>query len=258
MAGMVPLEGLEPPTLSLGRNCSSIELQRLTARVYRLAIACSAASRGARRARPGRGRRGASMARCGAPRGSGSGHRRSVRSDRRHAASDRSTSRPTARATIGDAVDVGPNPMYLAVSRRDGRARHRARTHRRAWSRPGRSRATTSGRSAAPARTGAADPCHLAFDESGDLAVRGELLGRPPHGAPGRLRMSRPTPRTPSTFTGTGPNRDGRRRRTPHQAVVDSARGRLLVRRPRRRPCARDRARRAARRRSPTTSRATS
>lgn len=24
----VPLEGLEPPTLSLGRNCSSIELQR--------------------------------------------------------------------------------------------------------------------------------------------------------------------------------------------------------------------------------------
>ena len=29
----VPLEGLEPPTLSLGRNCSSIELQRLTERV---------------------------------------------------------------------------------------------------------------------------------------------------------------------------------------------------------------------------------
>jgi site-specific DNA recombinase len=27
---LVPLEGLEPPTLSLGRNCSSIELQRLT------------------------------------------------------------------------------------------------------------------------------------------------------------------------------------------------------------------------------------
>ena len=26
--GQVPLEGLEPPTLSLGRNCSSIELQR--------------------------------------------------------------------------------------------------------------------------------------------------------------------------------------------------------------------------------------
>jgi hypothetical protein len=31
----VPLEGLEPPTLSLGRNCSSIELQRLTQKVYR-------------------------------------------------------------------------------------------------------------------------------------------------------------------------------------------------------------------------------
>ena len=26
---LVPLEGLEPPTVSLGRNCSSIELQRL-------------------------------------------------------------------------------------------------------------------------------------------------------------------------------------------------------------------------------------
>ena len=31
----MPLEGLEPPTLSLGRNCSSIELQRLTPKVYR-------------------------------------------------------------------------------------------------------------------------------------------------------------------------------------------------------------------------------
>jgi hypothetical protein len=29
----VPLEGLEPPTVSLGRNCSSIELQRLACRV---------------------------------------------------------------------------------------------------------------------------------------------------------------------------------------------------------------------------------
>ena len=31
---LVPLEGLEPPTLSLGRNCSSIELQRLERPVY--------------------------------------------------------------------------------------------------------------------------------------------------------------------------------------------------------------------------------
>ena len=30
---LVPLEGLEPPTVSLGRNCSSIELQRLAFRV---------------------------------------------------------------------------------------------------------------------------------------------------------------------------------------------------------------------------------
>jgi hypothetical protein len=31
-ASLVPLEGLEPPTVSLGRNCSSIELQRLAVR----------------------------------------------------------------------------------------------------------------------------------------------------------------------------------------------------------------------------------
>ena len=31
----VPLAGLEPPTVSLGRNCSSIELQRLAVEVYR-------------------------------------------------------------------------------------------------------------------------------------------------------------------------------------------------------------------------------
>lgn len=29
----VPLEGLEPPTVCLGRNCSSIELQRLARQV---------------------------------------------------------------------------------------------------------------------------------------------------------------------------------------------------------------------------------
>lgn len=33
MSTLVPLEGLEPPTVSLGRNCSSIELQRLAGRV---------------------------------------------------------------------------------------------------------------------------------------------------------------------------------------------------------------------------------
>ena len=30
---LVPLEGLEPPTVCLGRNCSSIELQRLARQV---------------------------------------------------------------------------------------------------------------------------------------------------------------------------------------------------------------------------------
>ena len=32
-SSMVPLEGFEPPTVSLGRNCSSVELQRLTQKV---------------------------------------------------------------------------------------------------------------------------------------------------------------------------------------------------------------------------------
>ena len=35
----VPLEGLEPPTLSLGRSCSSIELQRPAHRFYRASAA---------------------------------------------------------------------------------------------------------------------------------------------------------------------------------------------------------------------------
>lgn len=34
----VPLEGVEPPTLSLGRNCSSIELQRREHSVYLAAV----------------------------------------------------------------------------------------------------------------------------------------------------------------------------------------------------------------------------
>ena len=46
---LVPLEGLEPPTLSLGRSCSSIELQRQVRRVYP-ASAAAAARRGRERA----------------------------------------------------------------------------------------------------------------------------------------------------------------------------------------------------------------
>lgn len=91
---MVPLEGLEPPTLSLGRSCSSIELQRLTARVYRLAVAWSAAHEAPASAAVPREER---TWRRRVPRGSGWAPRRSGRSARRPAASARSTSMPTAR-----------------------------------------------------------------------------------------------------------------------------------------------------------------
>lgn len=53
----VPLEGLEPPTVSLGRNCSSIELQRLAPTVYGLARdGPSAAEPATARQRPKSGR----------------------------------------------------------------------------------------------------------------------------------------------------------------------------------------------------------
>ncbi len=79
-----------------------------------------------------------------------------------------------------------------------------------------------------PGATGAADPCHLAFAESGDLLFAANYSG-------GRLSVHPVGPDVAADaalavdFTGTGPNASRQQSPHPHQAVVDSARGRLLV-----------------------------
>ena len=206
----VPLEGLEPPTLSLGRNCSSIELQRLTARVYRLAIACSAAHDAPANAAQPREERATWRRRR--RRGSGSERRRSAPSDRRLAASGRWMSGPTAR-------------RRSAIPSTSDRTRCTSRSPRRracsasctssptGWSRPGRSRATRSGRSGCPARR---MPQTRATSPSTSRA-RGSSRPTTRAGASRRIRwhrMSRPTPRTPSCSRAQARIANGRRHRT--------------------------------------------
>lgn len=131
------------------------------------------------------------------------------------------------RATLGDPVDVGPNPMFLAVSPATG-------VLGVAHELPGGlvSTWTIEGDTVAPfgrsGATGAADPCHLAFAESGDLLFAANYSG-------GRLSVHPVGPDVAADaalavdFTGTGPNAARQQSPHPHQAVVDSARGRLLV-----------------------------
>ena len=69
------------------------------------------------------------------------------------------------RATIGDPVDVGPNPMYLAVSRATGIlgvAHELTDGLVSTWTVEG----DTVAPFGRPGATGSADPCHLAFAES--------------------------------------------------------------------------------------------
>ena len=131
------------------------------------------------------------------------------------------------RATIGDPVDVGPNPMYLAVSRATGIlgvAHELTDGLVSTWTIEGDTVAPF-GRSGA---TGAADPCHLAFAESGDLLFAANYSG-------GRLSVHPVGPGVAADaalavdFTGSGPNASRQQSPHPHQAVIDSARGRLLV-----------------------------
>ena len=131
------------------------------------------------------------------------------------------------RATIGDAVDVGPNPMYLAVSPATGVlgiAHELTDGLVSTWTIEGDT-VVPFGR---PGATGSADPCHLAFAESGDLVFAANYSG-------GRLSVHPVGPDVAADaalavdFTGTGPNASRQQSPHPHQAIVDSARGRLLV-----------------------------
>ncbi len=129
--------------------------------------------------------------------------------------------------TLGEPVDVGANPMYLAVSAASGVL---GIVHEQpdglvsTWTLEGDS-VHAFGR---PGGTGAAGPCHLAFDESGEIIFAANYSG-------GRLSVHRAAPDAAADvilavdFTGTGPNRERQESPHPHQAVLDSARDRVLV-----------------------------
>ncbi|MFD4420600.1 lactonase family protein [Agromyces sp. NPDC058484] len=130
-------------------------------------------------------------------------------------------------ATLGEPIDVGPNPMYLAVSpatRVLGIVHEQAEGRVSTW--------TLDGDDVHPfglaGATGAAGPCHLAFDEAGDLIFAANYAGA-------RLSVHPVGPDVAADvvlaadFAGSGPNRDRQESPHPHQAVADSARDRLLV-----------------------------
>ena len=129
--------------------------------------------------------------------------------------------------TVGDPVDVGPNPMYLAVAPATGvlgivHEQHDGQVS--TWTLDGDA-VTPFGHAGA---TGASDPCHLAFDEAGTWIFAANYSG-------GRLSAHPVAPDASTAtaiavdFTGSGPNRERQEASHPHQAVVDADRDRLLV-----------------------------
>ena len=128
-------------------------------------------------------------------------------------------------AVIGDPVDVGANPMFLAW--RD--AHTLAVAHElddglvSTWTVEG-DRLTPLGSASG---TGAkVAPCHVAFAPSGELVFAANYGG-------GRLSLHAVAPTaalvTAIDFAGTGPHPERQDAPHPHQAVVDHARARLLV-----------------------------
>ena len=128
---------------------------------------------------------------------------------------------------LGDPVDVGPNPMYLAISAATGVL---GVVHELAdglvstWTIEGDALRPFG----LPGATNAADPCHVAFDESGSWIFAANYTG-------GRLTAHQAAPDVAAdavhtvAFAGAGPNRERQASPHPHQAVVDPARDRLLV-----------------------------
>lgn len=131
------------------------------------------------------------------------------------------------RVTLGDPVDVGPNPMFLAIARATGVlgiVHELASGLVSTWTIEGDT-VLPFGR---PGVTGASDPCHLAFAESGDLLFAANYSGS-------RLSVHPVGPGVAADlvlavdFTGSGPDRVRQLVPHPHQAALDTARDRLLV-----------------------------
>jgi len=128
---------------------------------------------------------------------------------------------------LGEPIDVGPNPTYLAVSPATGVlgiVHEQSEGQVSTWTLDG----DAVHRFGHVGATGAAGPCHLAFDEAGDLIFAANYVG-------GRLSVHPVGPDVPADvvlavdFEGSGPNRDRQDTAHAHQAVVDASRDRLLV-----------------------------
>ncbi|RXZ68137.1 hypothetical protein ESP51_14865 [Agromyces albus] len=130
-------------------------------------------------------------------------------------------------ATLGEVVDVGPNPMFLTFSAATGVlgiVHELSSGLVSAW--------TIEDDAVLPfgdaGATGAADPCHLSFNEAGDLIFAANYSGS-------RLSVHpvRPAAEAEAVlivdFEGSGPNRERQEAPHPHQAVLDTARDRVLV-----------------------------
>ncbi|QEO15333.1 lactonase family protein [Agromyces intestinalis] len=128
-------------------------------------------------------------------------------------------------AVLGEPIDVGPNPMFLAQ-----RGDIVAIVHELAdglvstW----RAGDETLAPLAAPAPTGAADPCHVAFDATGAFVLAANYSGS-------RVSAHRVGDDADAAlvsaidFTGHGPRADRQEAPHPHQVVLDPARDRVLV-----------------------------
>ncbi|WP_394552780.1 lactonase family protein [Agromyces sp. MMS24-JH15] len=136
---------------------------------------------------------------------------------------------PDGSATLGEPVEVGSNPMFLAW----GAGGVLAIVHElgdglvSTWTVDGDAVRPL----AAPSPTGAADPCHVVVDRGSGLALVANYSGSrvsahrlAPASAGG------PAERVASVdFAGDGPRRDRQLAPHPHQVVPDPARGRHLV-----------------------------
>ncbi|GAA1946946.1 lactonase family protein [Agromyces allii] len=128
--------------------------------------------------------------------------------------------------TLGEPVAVGENPMYLAVSPAGvlGIVHELTEGRVSTWSLEGDTVQPFGGSGA----TGAADPCHIAFDPRGEWAFAANYSG-------GRVTAHRVDPDAAAdasisfAFSGSGPDASRQESSHPHQVVLDETRSRLLV-----------------------------
>ncbi|KQM82907.1 beta-propeller fold lactonase family protein [Agromyces sp. Leaf222] len=128
--------------------------------------------------------------------------------------------------TLGEPVEVGENPMFLAVSPAGvlGIVHELTEGRVTTWAIDG----DTVRPFAAGGATDSADPCHIAFDASGDWAFAANYSG-------GRVTAHQVVPDAAAdaalfaAFSGTGPDTSRQESSHPHQVVLDDARARLLV-----------------------------